>query len=341
MGWGNVVTIDDRPQGSGPPKEPALRLAQAPGNTEASAVHPEQHGRDLRLVSEHMSLNAQVTVIIPAMNEAKNLPYVFATLPGWIEEVILVDGRSTDDTVAVARRLCPDVVVVRQPGRGKGDALLAGFGASTGDIIVTMDADGSTDGQEIVRFVAALAAGADFVKGSRFASGGGSADLTAIRRLGNRILSGLVNRLFGTQYTDLCYGFNAFWSRHLAALALECEGFEVETLMNIRAAEAGLRVHEVPSFELRRVHGMSNLRVVIDGWRIAVVILRLWGLHWRTHGFSPGSFRARSMASPRRAELLNDVEATPAQVGLLSGTGAATHDGSLSRGDPPYGSVAL
>jgi glycosyltransferase involved in cell wall biosynthesis len=243
--------------------------------------------------------------------------------------------------VAVARRLCPDVVVVHQTGRGKGDALLAGFRASTGDIIVTMDADGSTDGQEIVRFVAVLAAGADFVKGSRFASGGGSADLTSIRRCGNRILSGLVNRLFGTRYTDLCYGFNAFWSRHLATLALECEGFEVEALMNIRAAEAGLRVHEVPSFEHRRLHGMSNLRVVIDGWRIAVVILRLWRVHWQTQGLSYGSLRARRMASPQRAGLLSHVDAMPVQASSLSGTGAVTHDACLSRGDPHYGSVAL
>jgi hypothetical protein len=215
-------------------------------------------------------------VIIPALNEARNLPHVFEALPDWIAEVVLVDGRSTDDTVAVARRLRPDVRVVIQEGRGKGDALLAGFAASTGDIIVALDADGSTDAREIVRFVTALIAGADFVKGSRFACGGGSADLTRIRRLGNKMLGALVNQLFGTRYTDLCYGYNAFWARHLDTLALDCAGFEVETLMNIRAAAAGLVVHEVPSFENRRIYGVSNLRIVMDGQRIVKVIIREW-----------------------------------------------------------------
>ncbi len=246
------------------------RLAEVPGPEQPAAA------REFRPISNAIAVTARVTVIIPAMNEAANLPHVFASLPPWVDEVVLVDGKSTDDTVLVARRLRPDVKIVMQTGIGKGDALLAGFAASTGDIIVAMDADGSTDGQEIPRFVAALAAGADFVKGSRFASGGGSADLTAIRKFGNRVLGAAVNALFGTSYTDLCYGYNAFWSRHLNVLAIDCAGFEVETVMNIRAARAGLRVHEVPSFEYRRVHGVSNLHIVWDGRRIARVIIREW-----------------------------------------------------------------
>jgi glycosyltransferase involved in cell wall biosynthesis len=227
-------------------------------------------------ISEVLAIGATVSVIIPTLNEAENIPHVFNALPVWIDEVVIVDGRSVDDTVEVARSMRPDVKVIIQTGRGKGDALLAGFAASTGDIIVAMDADGSTDGQEIARFVAALTAGADFVKGSRFACGGGSADLTFSRRFGNKFLGALVNRLFGTKYSDLCYGYNAFWARHLDTLALDCAGFEVETLMNIRAAMAGLCVHEVPSFEHRRVYGVSNLHIVLDGWRIARVIVREW-----------------------------------------------------------------
>jgi glycosyltransferase involved in cell wall biosynthesis len=227
-------------------------------------------------ISEVLAISATVSVIIPTLNEAGNIPHVFAALPTWIDEVVIVDGRSEDDTVEVARAMRPDVKVIIQTGRGKGDALLTGFAASTGDIIVAMDADGSTDGQEITRFVAALTAGADFVKGSRFACGGGSDDLTLSRRFGNKFLGALVNRLFGTNYSDLCYGYNAFWACHLDTLALDCAGFEVETLMNIRAAMAGLCVHEVPSFEHHRVYGVSNLHIVLDGWRIARVIVREW-----------------------------------------------------------------
>jgi glycosyltransferase involved in cell wall biosynthesis len=149
-----------------------------------------------------------------------------------------------------------------------------GFEAATGDIIVMMDADGSTDGREIPRFVAALTTGADFAKGSRFASGGGSDDITFLRGLGNKILSRMVNMLFGTRYTDLCYGYNAFWAKHLPRLDLNCDGFEIETVINVRAAKAGLAIQEIPSYEHRRLHGMSNLKVVRDGIRIAKFIVR-------------------------------------------------------------------
>jgi glycosyltransferase involved in cell wall biosynthesis len=229
---------------------------------------------EYRAIGTGLAIAPSVSVVIPAKNEARNLSHVFATIPEWVDEIVLVDGQSTDDTVAVARELCPDVKIVMQQGRGKGDALQAGFEACKGEIIVMLDADGSTDGAEIARFVGALVTGADYAKGSRFAPGGGSDDITLARRSGNWILGVLVNRLFGTRYTDLCYGYNAFWARHLPALGLDCDGFEVETVMNIRAAMAGLWIQEVPSHEHSRVHGESNLRVIRDGWRIAKVILR-------------------------------------------------------------------
>jgi glycosyltransferase involved in cell wall biosynthesis len=215
-----------------------------------------------------------VSVVIPAKNEARNLEHVFATIPEWVDEVVLVDGHSTDDTVAVAEKLHPGIQIVYQQGRGKGDALQAGFAAAKGEIIVMMDADGSTDGAEIPRFVGALVTGADFAKGSRFASGGGTDDMTFSRHLGNRILSGLVNWFFGTRYTDLCYGYNAFWAKHLSKLDLDCDGFEVETVMNVRAAKAGLSIQEIPSHEHLRIHGMSNLKVMRDGIRIGKFIVR-------------------------------------------------------------------
>ncbi|MEV0589151.1 glycosyltransferase family 2 protein [Nonomuraea sp. NPDC050310] len=225
-------------------------------------------------ITPHLAIAPTVSVVVPAMNEAQNLPHVFATLPQWIDEIVLVDGNSVDDTVEVARRLRPNVKIVTQTGRGKGDALAAGFNAATGDIIVMIDADGSTDGHEIITFVGALVTGADFVKGSRYASGGNSDDLTFSRRFGNLILTKLVNLFYGTQYTDLCYGYNAFWSRHLSVLDLDCDGFEVETLMNVRAAKAGLKVVEVPSHERCRIHGESNLRAIRDGMRVLRTILR-------------------------------------------------------------------
>jgi glycosyltransferase involved in cell wall biosynthesis len=229
---------------------------------------------DYRAIAAGVAILPRVSVVIPARNEERNLEHVFGTIPGWVHEIILVDGHSTDETVATAQKLNPHIRIVHQKGFGKGDALQAGFAAAKGEIIVMMDADGSTDGKEIPRFVAALTTGADFAKGSRFASGGGSDDLTFLRDLGNKVLSGLVNAFFGTRYTDLCYGYNAFWAKHLYKLDLDCDGFEVETVMNVRAAKAGLAIHEIPSHEHLRLHGMSNLRIVRDGIRIAKFIVR-------------------------------------------------------------------
>ncbi len=216
--------------------------------------------------------DARVSVVIPTLNEAKNLAHVLAQLPSGIHELIVVDGHSIDGTPELARRLRPEVRIVTQSGKGKGDALRAGFHACTGDIIVMLDADCSTDPREIPRFVAALQQGADFVKGSRFAQGGGGSDITPLRRIGNRILNALVNTLYGTSYTDLCYGYNAFWTRCLPYMRVDCQGFEVETLINVRIAKAGLVIHEVPSRERARMYGDSNLRAVRDGLRVLRVI---------------------------------------------------------------------
>lgn len=215
-----------------------------------------------------------VSVVVPTLNEERNLPIVFGLLPEGLHEVIVVDGRSSDDTVATARRLRPDVQVVLETRKGKGAALQAGFAAATGEIIVMLDADGSADPCEIVDYVKALTDGADFAKGSRFLPGGGSSDITALRRAGNAVLCWVTNRMWGSSYTDLCYGYNAFWRRHGETLAGEADGFEIETLMNIRAAQAGLRITEVPSVEHDRIHGTSNLRPFRDGLRIARLIIR-------------------------------------------------------------------
>ena len=216
----------------------------------------------------------RISVIVPTLNEAKNLPHVFAELPEGLHEVIVVDGFSTDGTPEVARRLRPDVKVVKQAQRGKGDALRCGFEAATGDILVMLDADGSADPAEIPAFVRALTEGADFAKGTRFHPDGGSSDITPLRSAGNRLLSGTVNLLFGTAYSDLCYGYNAFWRHCLPAMNVDCTGFEVETLINIRIARAGLKVSEVPSFERDRIHGQSNLNTFRDGGRVLRTILR-------------------------------------------------------------------
>jgi glycosyltransferase involved in cell wall biosynthesis len=192
-----------------------------------------------------------------------------------VHEVVLVDDHCTDRTVEVAKDLLPSIrVVTNQRSRGKGNALRTGYEAATGTIIVQLDADGSEAPEEIPAFVGALVAGADFAKGTRFAPGGGTADMTGLRRLGNRVFVWVVWALFGTRFTDLCYGYNAFWARVLPELDVDADGFEVEALLNLRALTRGLRVQEVPSFEAARVNGTGRLLTFPDGWRVLKTILR-------------------------------------------------------------------
>lgn len=216
----------------------------------------------------------KVSVVIPALNEEENLPYVLPAIHEWVDEILLVDGHSSDETVNVACRLCPGIRVVMQEGNGKGAALRSGFTVATGDIIVTLDADGSADPAEMPVFVGALLAGADFAKGSRFLQGGGTDDMPFYRKLGNWAFVLMVRLLFGGNYTDLCYGYNAFWKRVLPLLDLDGNGFEIETMMNVRALRAGLKIMEVPSFEFKRMYGEGRLKTIPDGWRVLKTILR-------------------------------------------------------------------
>ncbi len=223
-----------------------------------------------------------VSVVIPTLNESSNLPLVLPFLPmSWIDEVILVDGRSTDHTVETALRLLPSIRVVLEPHLGKGAAMQAGFAAAGGDIIVTMDADGSNDPREIPRMLQALLEGADFVKGSRFAPGGGTTDMPRHRKIGNRVLGGIANFLFNGMYTDLCYGYHAFWRHALPTIqSVDAAGFEIDTAIYIRVLRHRLRVTETPSFEGYRFHGIGKLQTIPDGWRVLRTILHEWWQSW-------------------------------------------------------------
>ncbi|MET9849465.1 glycosyltransferase family 2 protein [Streptomyces ossamyceticus] len=216
---------------------------------------------------------ATVSLVVPARNEARNIPWVFEQIPTCVDEVILVDGDSSDATVPMAQHCLPTVRHVRQSGPGKGNALRTGFLAATGDFVVMMDADGSMSPSEIPHFLHFLENGYDFVKGSRFVAGGGSLDITPLRRMGNHVLLATANRLYHASLTDLCYGFCAFRRSFLDLLDLHASGFEIEAEMTVHALRSGLRIAEVPSLELPRRSGRSNLHAISDGRRVLRTLL--------------------------------------------------------------------
>jgi glucosyl-dolichyl phosphate glucuronosyltransferase len=260
-----------------------------------------------------------VSVVISAVNEERNIPRLFAQLPSDIHQVILVDGCSADATVATARALRPDVQVVAQPPGSRRQALTCGFAAATGDIIATIDADGSADPAELPRFVEALISGADLAKGTRAAGGGGSSKSTLLRMFGNLVLTKLFNAIYGRRYSDLCCGFNVFWRRHVPVLRLDevaagrdrrdVDAYEVTSLIHVRAAQAGLVVAEVPSDGGQRRRGVSNLTAFEEGRRVLRAIVR-------------ERYRARRPVAPGGAETASAL--VPAQRPAPDQLGSAT-----------------
>lgn len=195
-----------------------------------------------------------ITTLICTLNEEDSLPQVLPKVPGWVDEVLIVDGHSTDNTIKVARDLCPRAKIILQTGRGKGGALKTGIKEAGGDIIVTLDADGATDPAEIDKFITPLLNGYDFAKGTRFLRGMPPRPLHRI--LGNWIITLMFDVLFGCRYTDLCSGYSAFWRGKLEGLdLLSDDDFENEPLINARVKKYGLKVIEVGHSDRDRIAG--------------------------------------------------------------------------------------
>lgn len=219
-------------------------------------------------------LGLRTTVLICTLNEAENLPYVLPKIPDWVNEVILVDGHSTDRTVEVAQELRPDIKILYQPGKGKGDALRYGIKHASGDIIVTLDADGATPPEEMPKFVDPLLDGYDFVKGSRFALGLPEGK-PRHRVLGNWIITITFDLLFFKGYTDLCSGYNAFWKGKVKGMDLwSSDSYENEPLINARIRKRGLKVREVGYREPARLSGEIKEQSWRQGLKAIKSILR-------------------------------------------------------------------
>jgi glycosyltransferase involved in cell wall biosynthesis len=212
----------------------------------------------------------KVSVIICTLNEEGNLPYVLPKIPKWVDEVIMIDAHSTDNTVEVAKGILPEVKVLYQTDKGKGNALRDGIKQASSEIVVTLDADGSTDPEEIPKFIESLLNGYDFAKGSRFL--GQPPVMSKLRRFGNKLFVWLTNILYGTKYTDLCAGLNAFWTKKFHQIDPLGTSALWEPTINIRIKKRKLKVIEVPQIDRGRIDGKCEARPLRQGLRILSII---------------------------------------------------------------------
>jgi glycosyltransferase involved in cell wall biosynthesis len=219
-----------------------------------------------------------VGVVIPTLNEEKNVGEILSKLKtlGY-DNLLVIDGKSTDDTLGVAVKNGARVIL--QTGKGKGSAIREVLNSDyiDADAVVMLDADGSMLPEEIPAYLEALNSGADVVKGSRFLDGGFTHDMSTLRRFGNKLMVSVVNFLWPkANFTDLCYGYAAFSKRAVEQLGplLESKGFEIETEIFVKALNLGLVVKEVPSVEYERKNGTSNLHSFRDGFKIFKTIFR-------------------------------------------------------------------
>ncbi|MCE8426169.1 MAG: glycosyltransferase family 2 protein [Candidatus Methanoperedens sp.] len=219
-------------------------------------------------------IEKKISIVVPTLNEGPNIKHVFSNIPEFIDEIVVVDGNSTDGTREEIKKYRNDAKIIIENRRGKGQALKTGFENASGDIVVIMDADGSHNTKEMPRLLKPVLDGYDASHGSRMLPDGGSDDFTTFRKLGNKMFVSLVNYMYGSQYTDLCYGYRAFKKEAIEKMNCNRKGFEIETEQSIRIAKAGIKVKEIPSFETSRMHGNSNLNSFKDGWKILDVIIK-------------------------------------------------------------------
>jgi glycosyltransferase involved in cell wall biosynthesis len=217
----------------------------------------------------------KISVVICALNEEKNLSQVLPLIPSWVDEIILVDGHSTDNTVEIAKKLRPGIKVLCQPNKGKGEALKYGVAASKGDIIATLDADGTYSPKELSHFIQAIIDGNDFAKGSRFVYSKPDC-MPDNRQFGNKVLALTANFLFRASYTDICSGYYAFRKNLFDELRLSSNGFEMEQELFVKIIRRKYRVVEISHSYQKRLYGSSKTRDFRQGFKDLFYIIYLF-----------------------------------------------------------------
>lgn len=216
----------------------------------------------------------KTSLVIPTLNEASCIEKTLSEVPkGSVDEIIIVDGHSKDNTADIVRRL--GYKVIMQETEGYGGAFTEGINAATGDIVVLMDADGSHNPADIPVLIEKVKEGFDYVLAVRYAPGFRSDDDTVIRHIGNMLFTFLVNLIHKVFISDALYLYTAIRKDKFHLIVPKSHGFEYCVEILIRAHKAGLKIAQIPSAERLRRGGRSKVNAFMDGLKILRVILSL------------------------------------------------------------------
>lgn len=208
-----------------------------------------------------------VTLILTTMNEVEGLKWVWPRLQiELFSEVIVVDNHSTDGTLEFLSDKPCKIITQSVPGRGNG--IREAMQYVRDDAVLIMSTDGNDDPAYIPALIESFRNGYDLVFGTRFADGGAtddSDDSYGLRRAGNRLLTSLVNAIFGASYTDSTYGFRIFKKEAWDVMRIDSKWNETEYMMSIRAAKKKLKVAQIPLVEGRRVGGEVKAKTFATG----------------------------------------------------------------------------
>lgn len=217
-----------------------------------------------------------VTLLIPVLNEAACLPTVLPVIdPSWVDDIVFVDGQSTDGTVEILRRWGRGRVII-QKERGLSNAFWEAFPLITTEVIISFSPDGNSLPEAVPRLVEKIAEGYDLVIASRYLPGAGSDDDDPATAFGNWMFTKMVNLLFGGRYTDSLVMLRAYRKALIEELPMETREPVFEPQMAIRCAAQGRRVAEIPAREPRRIGGDRKMRIFVNGWAILKLIIREW-----------------------------------------------------------------
>jgi glycosyltransferase involved in cell wall biosynthesis len=224
-----------------------------------------------------VSGNESTTLLLPTLNEIEALRVVIPQIKReWVDEIIAIDGGSTDGTVEFLGG--QGIRVHAQAGRGFGQGMLQGMHIAKGEIVVEFMPDGNSIPADIPRIIAKMREGYDLVVGSRYLGGAKSDDDDWMTARGNWLFTQIVNVLFGAHYTDVLTGFRSYRRGPAMQLGLDAPGLSWPCQSSIRFARASLRVSEILAHEPPRIGGVRKMKPFKTGWEICKLIMRdlLW-----------------------------------------------------------------